>query len=104
MKEEKEWFVYEPEKEEDKKMSYAWRTSARNMNSCRAVFPTFSLEVFRLDSTSQFDEWFLKERDKEYPVRIYGNGYTVVEDPRIEFECMPSEKDLVNKLIGDLNL
>lgn len=96
----KQWFTYEPKTGAG--MAYAWRMNARNLRNSPLL--NFSLQLSELDNSSEYDIWNLENGKDNYPVKIYGNGNKVVENPRIEFECLASEKDLVNKLIENLDL
>ena len=104
MTENKEWFRYIPSNKSDEKMAYVWRISARNYLDNLEMFPDFPLHDSVFNSNLDYDEWKLKMDSEKIPVKIYGNGFKIVKDPKIEFECESSKKDLVNKLIGDIHL
>ena len=104
MTDKKEWFRYVPSNESEEKMAYAWRVSARNYLNNLEMFPDFSLHDSVFNNNLDYDGWKLKMDSENIKVKIYGNGNQIVKSPRIEFECEPSKKDLINKLIEDIHL
>lgn len=104
MTDKKEWFRYVPSDKSDEERAYSWRISARNYVDNLLMFPNFPLYSSVIDGNLDYDEWYLKTDLDKIRLKIYGSQNQIVKDSRIEFECEPSKKNLVNKLIEEIHL
>ena len=103
MDEKKQWFKYKPANKSRENTDV--RMHIRNLSNLSGIFCNMpSLTFGNVNMDNQYDELVINKGNETFNMRVYGNGNQVVKNPRIEYYCESSKKDIANKLIDEIPL